>query len=372
MPAFIRLTPALLLALLLPTALHADDGAASIAAGGLVLMHRETRITMAKELLHISRDKVIVDYDFRNDSAETITTGIAFPVPVYSWGEKQNVAGDAAFDDFKLTVDGVPVRFLTEVRAFLGKRDVTAQLLAEHIDPASFGHAVAYGPSDDYFAANPAKRKRLLAAGLYRSIATDSTADTASDPEAAWPDWSVQKKYYWTQTFPPHATVHIRHSYSPVVGGTNSVRYGIEAAQHPGKKSADDKYIIDEVNSLCLEPPLRQRLLTLAQRDDHIVPFSYVDFILTTANTWKTPIEDFTLLVDRATPDKDMRSQSTGLNPNHSLVSFCWDGPVTKPDADHFSAHITNLVPTKELRIGFVSVDQTDPDPLLAPNPKAK
>ena len=36
------------------TQLYADDGAASIAAGGIVVMKRETRITMAKEVLQIS------------------------------------------------------------------------------------------------------------------------------------------------------------------------------------------------------------------------------------------------------------------------------------------------------------------------------
>jgi hypothetical protein len=50
--------------------------------------------------------------------------------------------------------------------------------------------------------------------------------------------------------------VHIRHSYSPVVGGSSSVGYDIEAAQHPGRPSADDKHVIDEINSLCLEPLL--------------------------------------------------------------------------------------------------------------------
>ena len=62
-----------LLACLLPAALLglplfvlADDGAASIAEGGIVIMKRETRITMAKEVLQISNSKVIVDYEFRS------------------------------------------------------------------------------------------------------------------------------------------------------------------------------------------------------------------------------------------------------------------------------------------------------------------
>ena len=65
--------------------LHADDGAASIAEGGLVVMKREPRITMAKEVLQISSKKVVVDYDFRNDSDQDITTDVAFPIPDYGY-----------------------------------------------------------------------------------------------------------------------------------------------------------------------------------------------------------------------------------------------------------------------------------------------
>jgi hypothetical protein len=63
--------------------LRADDGAASIAAGGIVMVH-EPRITMQKEVLRISESKVQVDYEFRNDTASDITTEVAFPVPAYS------------------------------------------------------------------------------------------------------------------------------------------------------------------------------------------------------------------------------------------------------------------------------------------------
>ena len=54
------------------------------------------------------------------------------------------------------------------------------------------------------------------------------------------------------------------------------------------------------------------------------VPFNYVDFILTTANTWKTPIEDFTLIVDRSGPDNSSRRTEVARIQNKVLVSFCW------------------------------------------------
>jgi len=86
-----------------------------------------------------------------------------------------------------------------------------------------------------------------------------------------------------------------------------------------------------------------------------------VDFILTTANTWKTPIEDFTLIVERPKPDKLIATKASSRAPNETVVSFCWAGPIEKTDANHFEAHLTNFVPKKELRVGFVSIDRIDP-----------
>jgi hypothetical protein len=76
----------------------------------------------------------------------------------------------------------------------------------------------------------------------------------------------------------------------------------------------------------------------------------WVDFILTSANTWRRPIEDFTLIADRANTH----------NGDHSLISFCSpdDAKIEKIDADHFRVHLTNFIPTSELHIGFFDVPQ--------------
>ena len=111
----------------------ADDGAASIAAGGIV-MTREPRITMAKEVLEIGTDKVIVDYDFRNDTDGGITTEVAFPIPAYTFDPNGAFPQAAGFDDFKLWVDGKPSTFSTQVRALLGKQDVTSPLKSSGVD----------------------------------------------------------------------------------------------------------------------------------------------------------------------------------------------------------------------------------------------
>src|ERR1700761_9061831 len=126
-------------AVLVSSPVRADDGAASVAAGGLVLMKREPRITMAKEVLRISPREIVVDYDFRNDSGQDITTTVAFPVPPYRFGEDETVAGDPAFKDFKLFVNGQAKRFAVQVRALLGGRDVTSAFYQSGVDIASFG-----------------------------------------------------------------------------------------------------------------------------------------------------------------------------------------------------------------------------------------
>jgi hypothetical protein len=276
---------------------------------------------------------VLVDYDFRNDSADTITTEVAFPIPAYDFSPDSAIPSAQGFDDFKLWVAGQPVAFTTETRAFVGQTDVTNLLLGLHVDPGSFGHykfsSANQSDADfrDIAKLTNAQRAQLL------------TAKAISTEGGLQPLWRVEKKYHWTQTFPAHSSVHIRHQYTPVLGASSSLG---DLSQY---KPTGDEFA--ELNSLCPTPGLLHTL-TQAQTGNGQQPaflgLEYVDFILTTANTWKTPIEDFTLIVERPhTPDQ-----------NVSYVSFCWDGPVQKLDADHFSAHISGLVPTKELRVGYI------------------
>jgi hypothetical protein len=322
---------ALLLATLCTSA-KADDGAASSAAGGIVMKH-EPRITMQKEALRISTTKVQVDYEFRNDTDKDITTEVAFPVPGYGLDWDERSIKDQGFDDFQLTVENQPVHFDVETKAKLKGRDVSAQLKKYGVDIATFGHF----NDDTHYAKDirrlsPTQRAMLIKAGL---LYPEDDQDEAN--------WSVEKKYYWLQTFPAHAVVHISHEYTPVLGNSNAIGLGPTPNQ--------DSF---EAKSVCIDPSLRTQLSKLAANPENEVSISYVDFILTTANTWKTPIEDFTLIVER--PALNLMQGSRKIK-GQVFVSFCWDGPVTKLDADHFSAHLENFIPKKEITIGFITAD---------------
>lgn len=352
------------LALAWPIAALADDSAASIAAGGLV-PRRETRIVMAKETLLISVKKVVVDYDFRNDSDQDVTTEVAFPIPPY---ENESMDGpsptEASFQSFKLWVNGKAIRYESEARATLKGQDVTAILKANLIDIPTFGHFLDTVDSKhtevigspDFSRLSKSAKDQLVKAGIFES-----------EPNP-WAKWTVHLQYHWTQTFPAHSTIHIRHEYSPVEGFTQVSLTAVEnlLAQLTIGHSADSNpdgakfltgFCADQPFLSTLARPLRESESQAKTEDDKlydgIIFPHWVDFILTSANTWQRPIEDFTLIIERPEP----------VHGKHTLVSFCSpaNGKVEKLDAEHFQVRLTNFVPNSELHIGFFDVPLAKP-----------
>jgi hypothetical protein len=309
----------------------ADDSAAAIAAGGLV-PRRETRIVMAREVLQISEKKVVVDYDFRNDTAEDVTTEVAFPIPPYTNDIDGPAASQQSFSDFQLEIGGKAVPFMTEAQATLNGKDVTALLLANQIDIPTFGHIVDMVnskheeviDSPDFSRLPQSTKDQLVKAGIFELT------------PAPIGRWTVHLQYHWTQTFPAHSTVHIRHEYSPVAGFT----------QIPSVSAASEL-----MDGFCADASLVNSL-NHAQKQNtgqYVTIFpQWVDFILTSANTWRQPIEDFTLIIERPQPRQGGKL----------LISFCSpaDGKVEKTGVDLLQVHLTNFVPASELHIGFFEV----------------
>jgi hypothetical protein len=345
----------------------ADDSAAAIAAGGLV-PRRETRIVMAKEVLRISEKKVVVDYDFRNDTDEDVTTEVAFPIPPYTNEFADGPAlEEQSFQSFKLWVNGKPVSYASEATATLDGKDVTAILKANHLDIPTFGHFVdrvdsrhqEVTDSHDFNRLSKSTRDELVKAGIFE-------VDGGS-----WGKWTVHLQYHWTQSFPAHSTVHIRHEYSPITGeayemGEDAAEGLLEAGKMPvdeTKPKPLDPNDLGDLTSFCLGLPLAKNMAASfpqqssnAPKDEKSIPTlwkQWVDFILTSANTWQSPIEDFTLIIERPKAEQGGRV----------LVSFCSPagGKVEKLDAEHFQVHLTNFFPTSELHIGFFEVPLAKP-----------
>jgi len=172
----------------------ADDSAASIAAGGLV-PRRETRIVMAKEVLQISPTKVVVDYDFRNDSDQDVTTEVAFPVPPYENEYPEEDLSEQSFQSFQLWVDGKPVHFEVEATATLNGKDATQVLTANHIDIPTFGHFTDWldtsyteqTDTKDFDQLAKPVQDDLIKAGLFN----DNQGTVTSQ-------WTVHLQFHWT------------------------------------------------------------------------------------------------------------------------------------------------------------------------------
>jgi len=339
-----------------PVVGFADDSAASIAAGGLV-PRRETQIVMAKEILHIGPTKVIVDYDFRNDTDQDVATEVAFPIPPY---ENERAEGDIqqqSFRSFHLWVDGKPIHYESEVKATIKGKDVTGLLEADHIDIPTFGH---YDDTSE----NPRGVMQVLVPDLTR---LSKPAQSRLIREGLFEDqdgtmfslYTVHLQYHWTQTFPAHSTVHIRHEYTPIQGyellqletlknvlGHREPRGDAEAVKY---ESED----VRRMEGLCPDPSLLRNLVEWIDSGEGANPH-WVDFILTSANTWRQPIEDFTLIVDRGKPEEP---------DTQTILSFCppQNAPVEKLDADRFQIHLSDFVPKSELRIGYFDVPVAKP-----------
>jgi hypothetical protein len=309
----------------LPQVTPANDNAVSVATGGIqpkverrVAMKKERlRISMAYETrkapsgrpYEVSRPKVTVDYEFVNEGPEAITTEVAFAAPRFEY-RGESAAPTSTLADFRTWVNGEPVSVEKATRAFVGERDITDLLTAVGVSIVDFG---GFDHTDDRW--SPTERwgdkgtQQLLGAG-------------ALDPSHAWPMWAAEVTYHWRMTFPAGAVVRVRHEYTPSFG------FSLVKLDELPADGCFDKRLVETL----------RRSKAAAKPPSAYVGLLWVDYILTTANGWKTPIDDFELVVER---------------PSREFASFCWDGPVKRMGRDSFVAPVSGFRPNRELRVYF-------------------
>ena len=288
--------------LLMSSVVFGNDGSgAAVPSGGLQL-RREARISMEKERLTIGMERVAVEYEFRNTTGQDITTEVLFPLPA----EHLNFSPrPLPILGWHVWVEGKELPYETEVRATNRDGvDQTDLLRRLSIDIASYGHfdQQADGKiTDDTGKLPKARKAELTRAGLAE------LTPTPVNESVLWPTWTVFKTYHWRQTFPAHKILHVRHEYAPASGLMYlSTRDLLKGASFDS----------------CVDPGLRKLLIEAAPKNrgftEGEIDTLWVDYILTTANTWKTPIKDFELVIEKSAPEDQ--------------VSFCWDGKVEQHD----------------------------------------
>ena len=264
----------------------ADDSSAALGMGGLQFTKSDD-VRMAREDLSISPKDVRIRYEFANDGASDVSTIVAFPLPdIDLWEFYESPIGTIGEDPvnvvgFTATVDGKRVPVTVEQRAFLGNRDVTDIVKSAG---APVNALVGNGVQKlDHLSAD--HKKMLEKAGLAEAEA----------PDQEHPKWTVRTKFYWTQVFPAHKTVTIEHAYHPVTGQTFFTEYDLKPTADSGRNWQRD---------YCMDAPTMAtvRKMLDAQKgaqNGQLLYISSTDFILKTANYWKSGIGTLHVTFDK-------------------------------------------------------------------------
>ena len=311
---------ALVAAATIGPAATANDSAAEMAAGGLVL--RQNRdIDMVSEDLYVSQDEIRVRYVFRNRSPRDVRTIVAFPLPDMDLANEPE--GDVSWPgEFRTRVDGRAVRMSVERRAVLNGTDHSALLRSLNV-PIS-GHedvSPMYRAVDDLPAA---AQDRLAQVGLI---------ELGNDPSAgrrmASPRWTVRESWYWEQVFPAGRDIVVEHRYRPGAGGTvTSALMSPEYRDGEGAREWIARY--------CIEPSVLAAIDRMTARRVLNIDEVWLSYILTTGANWRSPIADFRLVVDKGRPE--------------NLVSFCGEG-VRRISPTQFEMRRRNWRPDRDLNV---------------------
>ena len=325
----------LLVALLLlaATPALANDTTAELGTGGLAFISTDT-LKMESEDLFVSADEVRVTYQFRNLTDEAQDVLVAFPLPDIQGSGDFNVAipdwDNDNFFGFSTFFNGEPVEATLHQHAFAFNLDQTAALTELGVPLRPFGdrtREALKALDDDQIA-------ELLHLGLVIPMQYgDGNDNWVTEYE---PVWTLRSTYSWEAHFEPGELAEVVHTYKPSVGGTVAVtflspptEYGDYAADYKKRFCTDDDFI-------------KTVKKTLAAPDDfYSAPYteSWISYIWSTGNNWAGAIGKFTLTVDKGDPK--------------NLVSFCWDGKVTKTGPTTFEMEATDWFPpwNRELEI---------------------
>ena len=315
-----------------------DDGAASMAAGGLELP-RGTHISIRKERLEISEAMITADLDVRNDAGSDITTDMAFHFPSYGHGANED--GLSQVDKFHVSVDGREVTYVTDIDAVIDQKtgsgwNVTLELRKFGVD------VVALYPDPD-------GEKELTILDKLSDAQQNQMRELGLLDKDFLPLWHVDKLCHWTQTFFAHKLVHIHQEYAPGEGFLHIEAGDLDPQRPPHPPEPQLERASDlqkQLQNACVEPSISN---SLGAKSNPSAPLfmSWVDYLLTTDKSWQMPIRDFTLVLD----------QSARPGFGETVISACWDGFLRRLDAAHLEAHQLNLVPSKDLHIVFFSAN---------------
>jgi len=311
----------------------ANDTVAEITPNGLIFA-REENISIEREDLYLSPNKIEVAYRFRNHSDNEIAVEIAFPIPVYDGLTVYNSPFHhypLSFNDFDVEVEGRKIRHKQEVRAYLStpeKREITALLIGMGLSIEDFAGLAGPHAND--------RQIRALSEEQLRQLV--QMGAIVSENDSFMPNWQVSVNYHWRQIFPPNSTTTIKHRYAPYLGGyyVYFQKTGNGVSGEISENSAKESCLAPQVHQ-AIEDKMRRRAMDSGTKGARI-SINWLSYILTTANNWQRPIGEFHLTLER---------------PADTIMSLCFGPKLRKTSPTTFEADVQNFVPEHELRVFF-------------------
>jgi hypothetical protein len=307
----------------------ANDSAAELSVGGLQFA-RSPNVEMRSEDLKISLDRVSVRYEFVNTSSAPVTLTVAFPLPDIDLSEGESLSFPSNdplnFVEFATKVDGSLVKFNTDQRAFIGDKEVTAQLRGLKVPLLPLG-SQQFRPQD----LPPATRSQMASDGLLMPAGSDERGRPLYSP-----GWVVKTAVYREQTFPPGKSVIVEHSYRPSVGVSPDTILRKALRQDKALAKEFERYRKDYCVS---EEFLRglDKIAGMSRNNSATVQERRISYILKTGANWAGPIKNFHLTIDAG---------------GH-LVSYCPGklAPLAKQALDVAAPDFT---PDRDIKLLFV------------------
>ena len=308
-----------------------NDTAAELSIGGLQFT-RSAVVVMNSELLRISLKRISVRYQFANTGTVPVALTVAFPLPDIDLSEGENIAfpsnDPTNFVDFETKIDGVPVKFNVDERAFVGKDDVTS-LLRELKMPILPIGAQQIRVQD----LTEATRAKLVERGLLMPSGSDERGRPLYEPA-----WLIKTAVVREQRFPVDHLVTVEHSYRPSVGGSSDtiLRKALR------KNNAMSKEVERYRKEYCITDSFLAELDRIAgagQANKAMLQERRVSYVLKTGANWAGPIKDFRLVVDKFGKDQ--------------LVSFC-AGNLKQSSAEALEFSATEFTPDRDIKFLFI------------------
>ncbi|BCW86989.1 hypothetical protein sos41_01150 [Alphaproteobacteria bacterium SO-S41] len=348
-----RIVAVTALAAVLAAPAFANDGFGGLTATGLQFDQTGV-VQMLSEDLYLSLEKIKVAYVFRHSGDEDLTGEVIFPLPPINLGSINE--SDFAIDREQLDKENI-VNFTATVdgKAVAVKTDRIAVMEAPYGEtepPASRGYN---DPGTDITAVLTKYKIPLsldfakVSAALVKlpQAAKDDLTKlgyAGFDDNGGYPLWSIIERYHWTQTFPHGKDVKIAHSYDGAFPG------GIFIWK--GKPTSDDTWQAELTKKYCIDTGTGKAILNALRlegegADQYSVGTAYyVDYVLTTANTWAGPIGDFKLTIDKGNAK--------------NVISLCVDG-IKKTGPTTFVVEKKNFTPASDISILLIPDKSTMP-----------